>query len=180
MTYQQPQPYPHNAPAAVGHGRRSRRRPVGIALIVFGLVLFVAALAVAVITFPRPGGFPRTSGPTSTVDLTAGSWTVFAEGPGGSPISITAPDGTTVDVSPRSFSSSEYSIGSRSGVSVGTIDAPVDGSYTVTVAAGDTFAFAQNFGRDLAVAIVSGLLGVFGALAFIALGIILVILGRNR
>ncbi|MEM9134662.1 MAG: hypothetical protein AAF962_07970 [Actinomycetota bacterium] len=181
--FQQPSPYPqqpqYGAPAVIDDGRRSRKRPLGVALIIAAIALFIVAIVVAIALFPRPGGFPRTSGTNSTVELTAGTWTVFAEGQGSRPIGIEAPDGTVVTVGPQ-FSSSNYTIGGRSGTSVGSIEAPVDGTYTVVTAPGDTFAFGQNFGRDITVSILSGILGFFGGALLFIVGVVLVVMGKRR
>jgi hypothetical protein len=154
--------------------RRRRWAWLGAALVVAGLIVG-SVVAVAVIwLFPDVGSFPRASGEGVPVELAAGEWTVFVEGGLQPPRSIEGPDGANIAVRPIS-SRQSYSYGGRSGDAVGTITAPVDGTYLVTTAPGETIAFGKHFGRRLAAAIATGIVGGMLALGSFAVGLVIVV-----
>ncbi len=151
-----------------------------------GLFILLAGLVVAGLTgfgvvrsFPDIGSWPRATGQDPAVELQAGDWTVFVENGTDRPDRIEGPDGSELPV--RSLGSTQtYSIGSRSGRSVGAITAPTDGTYTVTPAAGTTIAFGQGFGRGLVTSIVTAFVGGVAALAMLIGGAVVVLRSRRR
>lgn len=154
-------------------------RAVGLVLVVLGLVVITVAVFVAIRFFPDVDSYPRATGDRTEVELTAGRWTVFAEGDGRAPERIDAPDGTIVEL--RALGSSQnYDLNGRSGVAVGSITATVDGTYVVTAQPGETYAFGQNFGRRLATALVAGIVGGLAGAVCLLAGVVALIVGRRR
>ncbi|MCP3991034.1 MAG: hypothetical protein GY724_18305 [Actinomycetia bacterium] len=152
----------------------------GLVMMGGGLILAIGLVVLGITSFPDVGAFPRASGENQPVVLTAGDWTVFAEGGGSArPRQITSPDGEPVFVGHLS-SSQTYTSGSRSGVGVGTIKAPVDGTYLVTTEPGATVAFGQSFGSDLLMSILAFLGAAFGGGGLLIVGLILAVVAATR
>lgn len=153
---------------------------IGLVLGAIGLVLGALLGFLGWRNLPEVSDFPRASGERQPVTLTRGEWTVFAEGPGGrGPELIEAPDGSAVRV--RSVLTSQtYTLGGRSGQSVGEVDIPVDGIYLITTPPGETTAFAQGFASALVTSIGLFLAAVFGGGGLLFLGGVLALIGLLR
>lgn len=142
----------------------SRKLRAGVVLVVLGLVLGTGLLALGLTSMPDVGAFPRAAGDQQSVDLTAGRWTVFAEGPGLVPQTILGPEEQTIAIEAGN-SSARYQYGGRQGTSIGTVDLPTSGTYQVVNQPGGSTAFAQGFASDLVKAI-----GLIIASAILGLG----------
>ncbi len=152
----------------------------GLVMMGAGLALAVVLVVFGITSFPDTGAFPRVSGENQPVVLTAGDWTVFAEGGGTArPVQITGPNGEPVVISSLS-SSQSYTSGSRSGISVGAIEAPTDGTYLVTTQPGATVAFGQSFGSDLLKSILAFLGAAFIGGGLLIVGLILAVVAATR
>ncbi len=169
-----------NAPFAyadVEPKKRSRLLGIGLGLMAAGLVVAVVFGILGWRNLPEPASFPRASGQSQPVELTAGDWTIFAEGGGTArPTEIVGPDGQTIVID-TSFGSQTYNLDGFSGVAVGTITAPVDGQYLVTTAAGQTSAYTQSFASSLFASVGLLLAAVFAGGGMIAVGILLTVIG---
>jgi hypothetical protein len=151
----------------------------GLVMMAVGLVAGAALLAFGISKFPNPDEYPRASGENQSVELTVGEWTVFAEDGVLSTPQITAPDGEPVPVDNLSATLT-YTRGGRTGEGIGTIYAPVDGTYLVTTESGATVAFAQGFGSDLAKSISGVLAGLFLGGGLLLVGFVLTIIALTK
>ena len=153
----------------------------GLAMMVIGVVSGALMLWFGIANFPEADAFPRVSGEEQPVELTAGDWTVFAEG--GTtlpPRQITDPNGEPVVISNLSATLTYSSRSGRSGEGVGSIVAPVDGTYLVTTEAGATVAFAQNYGSDLAKSVSGVLAGLFLGGGLLLVGLVVTIIAATK
>lgn len=176
--------FPPASGQALSDSLTGRTKPgsmkLGIILLAIGLLVAAVLGVLAFQRFPDVGSYPRTSGQAQPVSLTAGGWTVFAEG--GSlapPHQITAPDGSPVLVQPM-LSNQTYSLGGHHGQSVGTIDAPVDGVYLVTTEPGHIVAFGQDFGSELLGAIGMIFAAVLGGGLLVVAGTVVLVVTQVR
>jgi hypothetical protein len=176
-------PSSFEAQSDVVTGRRKRKpgsMALGFLLLGLGLVVGVALVMLAIRSFPDVGSYPRVTGEQQPVALTAGRWTVFAEGGGDlPPREITSAQGRVIPVESMS-SSQTYEIGGHQGQSVGTISILTDGTYFVTTEPGRTVAFGQGFGSELLRAIGLFLAAALGGLGLGAVGIAVMVISKVR
>jgi len=152
----------------------------GVALIILAFIGSIVLFAVAWRAFPRPGTWPRAVGEAVPVELTEGSWAIYAEGPNSSPpVEITDSDGHLLELS-GFFGEANYEFGKFSGVGVAQVKVPRDGVYLVTTVPGEPVAFSQTFGRSLVTSVISILAAIFGGGATFVGGLVLVIVGRQQ
>lgn len=201
MSTQPPGPPPMQpVPAGPAPGPGPGRKWYVIALLVF-LLFFVPSL----LGFLKgldgiTNGLTRVVIPgEATVDLEAGTWTIFYEHSGefegetfststqapGIEASVTSEDGEQIPVSP-SFASFEYNIGGHTGFSIGEFKVPEEGTYVFSaqlVDPNDPGPYLLALGKDLGsstILLVVGIIGMIGG-AFIGFVIwLIVIILRSR
>jgi hypothetical protein len=162
-----------------------------------GAFVMVLAAAIAVFMFVKGvfgfvgqiDDFPRVDVPGSeVVHLEGGEWVLYHEpGPGSfSGMSAqdlnvsTVPGERSVPVRTHSLGET-YDDGARSGVAVGTFDAPVEGNYRITVSGGGTGGQVA-VGRPLFDGLLPWLLGgmAVGGIGFVVGLVILIVVGVRR
>lgn len=168
-------------PAAEPAPKPKKKRTLrnGIVLLTVAVVAGVGLLVTGLLAMPDIGAFPRATGEQQAVDLTAGTWTVFAEGSGVPPAEIVGPDEQIVPIESSSVNAN-YNYGGRRGYSIGKVSIPETGSYLVTNGPGGTTAFAQSFGSDLTKAILVIVAGSILGLVLGGAGLVLVVLGLSQ